>query len=257
MDIAPRVYSEAARQPYPLLFATVSGAHLYGFPSPDSDYDLRGVHLLPLRDVVGLNAGRETIESSQVRDGLQLDVVTHDAGKFFGLLLKKNGYVLEQLYSPLVVHTTPEHAELREIARGCVTRHHSYHYLGFANTQWRLFDKERPRRVKPLLYVYRVLLTGIHLLRTGEVEANLVRLNDEARLPYVPDLIARKLSGPEHGALPDADVPFHEAEYLRLCAALKAAHDESTLPEAPSARPALNDLLVRLRLAERIVPEHI
>jgi hypothetical protein len=33
--------AEVARHPYPLLFATVSGAHLYGFPSPDSDYDLR------------------------------------------------------------------------------------------------------------------------------------------------------------------------------------------------------------------------
>jgi uncharacterized protein len=38
----------AAAQPYPLAFATVSGAHLYGFPSPDSDYDLRGAHILPL-----------------------------------------------------------------------------------------------------------------------------------------------------------------------------------------------------------------
>ena len=35
-------------------FVTVSGAHLYGFPSPDSDFDLRGVHVLPVRDVVGL-----------------------------------------------------------------------------------------------------------------------------------------------------------------------------------------------------------
>jgi predicted nucleotidyltransferase len=35
--------------------------------------------------------------------------------KFFGLLLKKNGYVLEQLFSPLIVHTTPEHAELKAI----------------------------------------------------------------------------------------------------------------------------------------------
>ena len=32
-------------QPYRLLFATVSGAHLYGFPSRDSDVDLRGVHV--------------------------------------------------------------------------------------------------------------------------------------------------------------------------------------------------------------------
>lgn len=41
-------------QPYRLLFATVSGAHLYGFPSRDSDVDLRGVHVLPAEDVVGL-----------------------------------------------------------------------------------------------------------------------------------------------------------------------------------------------------------
>ena len=171
-----------ARHPYPLIFATISGAHLYGFPSPDSDYDLRGCHLLPVREVVGLDAGRETIESSAKEGDFEVDLVTHDAKKFFGLLLKKNGYVLEQVYSPLVVHTTPEHEELKTIAQGCITRHHSHHYLGFAETQWRLFEKERPRRVKPLLYVYRVLLTGIHLMRTGEVEANLVRLNEEARL---------------------------------------------------------------------------
>ena len=181
-------------------------------------------------------------------DGLELDLVTHDARKFFGLLLKKNGYVLEQLYSPLVVHTTPEHEELKAIARGCVTRHHSHHYFGFAETQWRLFEKERPRRVKPLLYVYRVLLTGIHLMRTGEVEANLVRLNEEARLSHVDDLIARKLAGPEKSALDDADVEFHRREYERLRAELEAAHQASTLPEGPSARPALNDLLVRMRM---------
>jgi hypothetical protein len=72
-----------------------------------------------------------------------------------GLLMKKNGYVLEQLFSPLVVHTTPEHTELKEIAQGCVTKHHSHHYLGFTETQWKLFLKESPRRVKPLLCVYR------------------------------------------------------------------------------------------------------
>ena len=37
-----------------LLFVTVSGAHLYGFPSPDSDIDLRGSHRLPLNQIVGL-----------------------------------------------------------------------------------------------------------------------------------------------------------------------------------------------------------
>src|SRR5688500_5690779 len=164
MTVEPRLTSHVDAHPYPLLFVTVSGAHLYGFPSPDSDFDLRGVHLLPLKEVVGLHTGPETIEKSGIYDGLEIDLVTHDAHKFFSLLLKKNGYVLEQVLSPLVVHSTPEHEELKEIARCCASRHHAHHYLGFDETQWRLFQKEDPPRVKPLLYVLRVLLTGIHLM---------------------------------------------------------------------------------------------
>src|SRR3982750_4772306 len=85
---APRLAATINAQPYPLLFVTISGAHLYGFPSPDSDYDLRGVHILPIREVAGLNVGPETLEVSGVFDGLEVDLVTHDAIKFFGLLLK-------------------------------------------------------------------------------------------------------------------------------------------------------------------------
>jgi len=239
--------AEVRRHPYPLIFATVSGAHLYGFPSPDSDYDLRGVHILPAREVLGLDVNHETIEVSAKRDGLELDLVTHDAKKFFGLMLKKNGYVLEQLLSPLVVHTTPEHEELKALAAGCITRHHSHHYLGFAATQWKLFEKESPRRVKPLLYVYRVLLTGIHLMRTGRVEANLVRLNEDFRLSQVPDLIARKVEGAEKSFLPDADLAFQRSEYERLTKELEIASEASQLPERASARSGLNDLLIRLR----------
>ena len=247
--IDPRLHAIAQRQPFPLLFATVSGAHLYGFPSPDSDYDLRGAHMLPLGEVVGLDRGPETLEVAEIVAGLELDMVTHDVAKFFALLLKKNGYVLEQLTSPLVVQTTPAHAELVALVPQLVTQHHSHHYEGFAETQWRLFLKEQPRRVKPLLYLYRVLLTGIYLMQSGEIQANLVELNEQFRLPYLPELIARKLSGPEHGTLEEADVAFHQREYDRLRAVLEAAHQTSNLPEAPSARPALHDLLVRLRLA--------
>src|SRR6185437_14030134 len=244
------VRKQVNEHPYPLLFATISGAHLYGFPSPDSDYDLRGVHLLPLEDVVGLKTGQETVEKSGIHDGLEIDLVTHDARKFFSSLLKKNGYVLEQVLSPLVVHTTPEHAELREIAKNCVTRHHAHHYLGFAETQWKLFQKEDPPHVKPLLYVYRVLLTGIHLMRTGEVQANLGRLNESFNLPYLPELIERKVGGTEKGRLEKADLSVHQQEYERLRAELERAMAESRLPEAPSGAAALHDLLVRVRLGK-------
>jgi uncharacterized protein len=239
---------QVATHPYPLLFATISGAHLYGFPSPDSDFDLRGVHLLPLQDLLGMYDLEETVEKSGIHDGLEIDLVTHDAKKFFGLMLKKNGYVLEQLMSPLVVYSTPEHEELKAIAADCITKHHAHHYFGFAETQWKLFLKADPPHVKPLLYVYRVLLTGIHLMRTGEVEANLVRLNDEMRLPYIADLIARKTGGPEKGLIEEADLKFHQGEYERLRILLQSVFDESRLPETPKATAALNDLLLRVRL---------
>ncbi|MBI3886112.1 MAG: nucleotidyltransferase domain-containing protein [Opitutae bacterium] len=256
MKIDPRLQLIVAAQPYPLLFATISGAHLYGFPSPDSDFDLRGSHVLPLEKIAGLEVTDETLENSSISEGLEMDIVSHDVRKFFGLLLKKNGYVLEQLFSPLVVRTTPDHAELKIIARfnpsggGVITRHHSHHYFGFAETQWKLFLKESPKRVKPLLYVYRVLLTGIHLMRTGDVQANLVTLNEEFRLPFIPDLVARKLSGPEQSTLADADVSFHESEYQRLRVELQSAHESSQLPEAPSekTRAALNSFLIKVRL---------
>lgn len=245
--IDPRLKTIVDAQPFPLLFATVSGAHLYGFPSPDSDYDLRGSHILPIGEVLSLHPTRDTIETSRIELGLELDLVTHDVRKFFLMLLKNNGYVLEQLYSPIVVHTTPEHAELKAIAKGCVTKHHAHHYLGFTDTQWKLFAKENPPRVKPLLYVFRVLLTGIHLMRTGEVEANVVVLNREFNLPYIDELVARKTGGPEKGTLSSADLPMFEAERIRLETMLREASERSHLPEAPTSRDTLSDLLVRLR----------
>ena len=246
MELPNCVRRAAASHRYPLLFATVSGAHLYGFPSPDSDYDLRGVHVLPVEAVVGLDTFDETIELSTVEEGTELDLVTHDVRKFFRLLLKKNGYVLEQLYSPLIVQSGAGHEELKSIARNCITRYHSHHYLGFAASQWKLFLHNQ--RVKPLLYVYRVLLTGIHLMRCAEIEANLIKLNEHFELPYIPDLIARKHAGPEKQALTDVDALAHEAEYKRLCGVLEDASEKCALPDLPTARPALNDLLTRLRL---------
>lgn len=239
---------QVAAHPYPLLFATISGAHLYGFPSPDSDFDLRGIHLLPLEEVVGLGETQETVEKMGVWDGIEVDLVTHDIKKFFGLMLKKNGYVLEQLLSPLVVCTTSEHEELRGLARGCVTRHHAHHYMGFAETQWRLFRKEQVPRAKPLLYTFRVLLTGIHMMKTGEVEANLLNMNQQAGLTYIDDLIEIKRLGPEKGVLEAADLGFYEREYERLLGELRTTHETSTLPERPQCTEALNDLLVRLRI---------
>ena len=85
-------------------------------------------------------------------------------------------------------------------------------------------------------------------MRTGEIEANLLTLNEEAKLTYLDELIDRKLSGPEKGTLPAADLSFYESEFNRLIAQLESERDGSALPETTNAKAALNDLLVRIRV---------
>jgi uncharacterized protein len=243
-----------AAQPYGLLFVTVSGAHLYGFESADSDYDLRGCHVLPAREVFGLKPLRETVEVMDKSGAVEVDLVTHDVKKFVTLLMKNNGYVLEQVFSPLVVRASADFEELRALAAGCVTKNHRHHFRRFADNQWDLVIKKPT--AKGLLYTYRVLLAGIHLMRAGRVESNLRVLNQEFRLPYVDDLIAVKVGGAEKGALAAGAVERHEREFARLCAVLDEAREKSSLRDevGVETRRGLEELLVRVRMGTVSTP---
>ncbi|MBN9121948.1 MAG: nucleotidyltransferase domain-containing protein [Planctomycetes bacterium] len=245
------------------LFWTVSGSHLYGFPSADSDIDLRGCFLAPLRSLVGLKAPAETLEPKGEFSGREdgrglggtrggfsrpIEAVSHEVGKYLRLACKHNGYVLEQIFSPLVAHGTDFLARLRPLAQKCVTRHCYNHYRGFLHTQRKLFDKEEAKRAKTLLYAYRVALTGVHLLETGEVLTHLPALNERFGLPFIPELIERKASA-EFGTLTAVDVDFHTEQLDTWEKRLGAAHEASTLPTEPPVEE-LDQFLVDLRLPQ-------
>ncbi len=231
---------------YRALFVTVSGAHLYGFPSADSDVDLRGCHQLPLRDVVGLDLPNQTLEHKTVYGGTEVELVSHEIAKYLRLLVRNNGYILEQILSPIVVMGHDFLTELRPLARRCITRHHYHHYRGFYATQRKLLDKEDPKRVKPLLYAYRVLMTGVHLLRSGEVEANLLHLNEHFSFRFLDELIVQKVCG-ENTVVADLDWPFHEARLGELETQLVQAFQDSALAEQCDKK-RVSEFLVALRL---------
>jgi hypothetical protein len=104
-----------------------------------------------------------------------------------------------------------------------------------------------------LLYTFRVLLTGIHLMRAGEVVADLRTL--AGTVPEAPDylgvLIDAKGSNEHLRFSSVTDGPPGdriEADVATLMEALETAHDESSLPENPTAQDALHDIVVRARL---------
>lgn len=230
-------------------FITVSGAHLYGFPSEDSDVDLRGCYQLPLEDLIGLLRPVETRDLKLDLAGREVELVGHEIGKYLRLLCRHNGYVLEQIFSPLIVLGQGFLDRLRPLARRCITRGCYRHYRGFLRAQLKLLEKEEVKKAKSLLYAYRVVLTGIHLLRTGAVQANVIELNREFRLSFLDELIAKKQAR-EHGGLSGLDYEWHRAELARWEERLGEAYEQSRLPEEPP-RDLVHKFLVQLRLPIR------
>lgn len=246
LDVARR-FVAAHPPPGRLVQCGVSGAHAYGFPSADSDLDLKGIHLVPTRALLGLQPDVAVHDLTEVFEGVECDLTTNEAGAALALLLQGNGNMLERILSRFQVMTSPETRELQALARGAISRRFARHYAGFFRGCCR--EHEREPTAKALLYSYRVALTGIHLLRTGALEADVTVLAPRYGFDVV-ELVAIKRAGTEHGGLDPAVDGAHRAAWPVLEAELADAEAASPLPPDATNRADLEAWLVDTRLAD-------
>lgn len=239
-------FVEAHPPPGEVLHVGLVGAHAYGFPSEDSDLDLKGMHIAPTPSLLGLAAPPETHDVLKVWEGVEHDLTTHEVGKALSLLLRGNGNVLERLTSPLQIVDTEDLEALRALARGALSQRFFDHYRGYFGGMRR--EHAREPRAKSMLYAYRVALTGLHLLETGEVEMD-VSKTAPAHGFDVDALIALKRAGAEKGALPEALDAAHRARWAELEEKLAAARERTALPDEPPNVAAIEAWLVERRLA--------
>jgi len=244
-DLATARRFLTAQGPPGALLVGVTGAHYYGFPSPDSDLDLKGVHVASTREVVSLRPPPDALDHLGLFEGVEIDFTSHELATALRLLLKGNGNILERIVSPFQVLDSEPAAELQALTRAAVSRKFFHHYRGFFGRSCRDWRAARPRTVKGLLYAYRSALTGIHLLRTGECAGDVSRLAPIYGLEQVPGLVARKAAGREHATLA-TDVDF-DADLERLDLMLQEAHSASPLPDEAVNAAALDDFLFRMR----------
>lgn len=231
-----------------LVLCALTGSHLYGFPSPDSDLDLKGIHLAPTRAVLGLYPRLDAHDLTEVHRGVECDLTTNEVGAALGLLLAGNGNMLERILSPHQLLGGPEVAELQALARGSVSARAARHYAGFFRGCQR--EHERQPTVKSLLYCYRAALTGIHLLATGRVETDLTGLAAEHGPGDVVELVGLKRSGAEHGGLDENLDQLHRARWPALAERLAEAEAATHLPPAAPNIAEVDAWLVATRLAD-------
>ena len=153
--IIAKLHAIEADNDVQILFAIESGSRAWGFPSPDSDYDVRFVYARPADWYLSIAPGRDVIELPIDGD---LDINGWDIKKALGLLLKPNPVLLEWLSSPIrYVWNAEVCSKLRGLAErvghgpSCL-----HHYLNLGESLWkRHLLNEEEVKIKRYFYVLR------------------------------------------------------------------------------------------------------
>lgn len=167
MTIAPPVRREIetrldrieAEHGVRLLLAVESGSRAWGFPSPDSDYDVRFLYVRPRDWYLSLAPGRDVIETA-IED--EIDLNGWDVRKALGLLLKSNAVVSEWIESPIRYRPDdPFVARLAALADDLLNPRALAHHYARAGRQAsdRWLGGEEAVPVKKYFYALRPALT--------------------------------------------------------------------------------------------------
>ena len=141
-----------------ILLASEAGSRAWGFPSPDSDYDVRFIYRRNMDDYLSLFSKSDVIELG-ISD--TLDIGGWDLDKALRLLGKSNVPLMEWVYSPLVYRADPGFLErMRQLAQThFVPAAGYYHYQSMAKKYAGLCDTE-DYKLKHLFYALRTALAA-------------------------------------------------------------------------------------------------
>jgi len=107
---------EEARREHVVVY--LSGAHAYGFPSPDSDLDLKSIHIAKTEDLLGFEAPPTSADRVEIIEGVEIDYTSNELGNVLAGILGGNGNFIERVLGRTVGHASPLLAELRPVCGG-------------------------------------------------------------------------------------------------------------------------------------------
>jgi len=141
-----------------ILQAIESGSRAWGFPSPDSDYDVRFIYAHPRDWYLQLTEERDVIELP-IND--ELDIAGWDLRKAFNLANKGNAVIQEWMISPIAYRQSVSHARLSgliEKAFSPITAYH--HYRSMAKKAFVDIEQSEQKKLKSFFYFARATLSA-------------------------------------------------------------------------------------------------
>jgi uncharacterized protein len=211
-----------------VIYRCVIGSRAYGLDDAGSDTDRRGCYLPPADLHWSLAGVPEQLENPDTEE------CYWELGKFIALALKANPNILECLYTPLVEHATPLARELLAMRGAFLSRLVYQTYNGYVLSQFKRLEADVRTtgaiKWKHAMHLVRLLLSGIAVLRQGEVAVRVGEHRDR--------LLAIKRG----------NVPWDEVNAWRLALhrAFDVAYGASALPDEPDYTRA-NAFLLKAR----------
>ncbi|RIW37249.1 nucleotidyltransferase domain-containing protein [Bacillus salacetis] len=143
-----------------ILYAVQAGSRAWGFPSPESDYDIRFIYRQPLDWYLSLEKKKDVIEK---KAGGELELSGWDIKKALYLLKKSNPALLEWLHTEDRIMADQEFCQqimrLKEQTFSPASCY--YHYLKMSKSNWMKWKKKEGKSIKLTLHLLRGLLSCV------------------------------------------------------------------------------------------------
>ena len=191
-----------------ILHAVESGSRAWGFPSPDSDYDVRFIYVRKPEYYLKLEKTRDVIELP-IND--MLDINGWDLDKTLRLLHSSNPTLFEWMSSPIVYRQTDFIERLSPIMDNYFScKSGLHHYLSMAEGNYHDYLKSDMVKVKKYFYVLRPVLACKWILHKQTKPPMLFRTLMESELdpslkPVIEHLLDIKMNAPEIKEIPKVE----------------------------------------------------
>lgn len=151
-----------------ILLAIESGSRAWGFPSPDSDYDVRIFYAHQKDWYLSISDRKDTIDYFH---GELLDIGGWDIRKTLKLLYKSNASIFEWLQSPIVYYKNEVfHNQMTELSNQFFQAKHTLnHYKGIAHNSIKGLNDFGEIKLKKLFYVLRPILAAKWIIRNQTI----------------------------------------------------------------------------------------
>lgn len=205
-----------------VIHAIESGSRAWGFPSPDSDYDVRFIYAHPKDWYLSLYEKRDVIERPV---NAELDIAGWDLRKALKLANNANAVVQEWMISPIVYQTSPQHTALSSLIKQAFNPIGAYHhYRSMAKKAYSDIQNSEQKKLKRFFYFARATLSAKWIIER-QTMPNIIfyqaldsLINESEILGLVIDLIEKKAQEPERSLLevPTPIYSFFESMYQSL-----------------------------------------